>query len=178
MGPPPDRPGRERSAGPAATIVEGLKGAGVSLAAYVPDSLLRSTFRLLREDPDIRTVQTSNEADLPGIVVGAYLGGVRAVLMMENSGIRQGCEPIARFTYSYRFPMVMLLSHRGGFPEPTWWGHAHAQTMAPILDALRVPWRLLETPEEVGPAVAGAFTHSRSSQWPVALVLSGECLER
>jgi sulfopyruvate decarboxylase subunit alpha len=74
--------------------------------------------------------------------------------------------------------MVMLMSHRGGFPEPTWWGHAHAQTMGPVLDALRIPWRVLEAPEEVGPAVAGAFTHSRSSQWPVALVLSGVCLER
>lgn len=162
----------------AATIVGGLKQAGVSLVAYLPDSLLRSTYRLLREDPDIRTVLASNEADLPGIVVGAYLGGVRAVMMMENSGVRQACEPIARFTYSYRFPMVMLMSHRGGFPEQTWWGHAHAQTMGPVLDALRIPWRVLESPADVGPAVEGAFIHSRSSHWPVALVLSGGCLER
>lgn len=159
-------------------IVEGLKEANVGIVACLPDSLLKTTYRRLIDDPDIRYVPVSNEADLPGIVVGAYLGGKRAIMMMENSGVRQACEPIARFAFSYHLPIVMMVTLRGGFPERTWWGHAHAQTMAPILAALRIPSRTVQRREEIKASIAGAFTHAYSSQWPVALVMTGECVER
>jgi sulfopyruvate decarboxylase subunit alpha len=159
-------------------MVEALTHADVRIVACLPDSLLRSTYRRLAEDPVVRLVRVSNEADLPGIVVGAHLGGTRAVMMMENSGVRQACEPLARFAFSHHFPIVMIVTLRGDFPEPTWWGHAHAQTMSPVLDALRIPQRLIERPEQLKASIAGAFTHARSSQWPVALVLAGDCLER
>ena len=97
-------------------------------------------------------------------------------MIMENSGIRQACEPVARFALSLQVPLVMLMSYRGDLGERNWWGHNHAQAMGPILDALRIPWWVARRLDQLPGMVAGALTHADSSQWPVALVLSGECV--
>jgi sulfopyruvate decarboxylase subunit alpha len=158
-------------------LVEGLNEAGVSLVAAVPDSHMSGLHRLLREQNKIRYVLAGNEADLPGICAGAYFGGKKALMIMENSGLRQACEPISRFAFTHHVPMVMIMSYCGDFGERNWWAINHAQTMEPLLQALRIPYRVLSDPNEIKPSVKRAFMHADSSQWPVALAFTGDCLE-
>src|SRR5690606_29340775 len=87
-------------------LIQGLREANVSLVTAVPESLLRSAYPALAESPDIRYVRVANEAEMPGICAGAYLGGTRAVMVMENSGLRQACEPLTRLSWAHRLPMV------------------------------------------------------------------------
>lgn len=158
-------------------FVEGLKEAGVTIATAVPESMFKTVYRLLEEDPGIFYIQAANEAEMPGIAAGAYLGGKRAVMLMENSGIRQACEPIARFSFSHQIPMVMIMPFRGELGERNWWGHNHGQTMEPILNALRIPYWWVRRLDEIKPALRRAQTHIDTSQWPVALIFTGECAE-
>src|SRR5690242_1436583 len=81
----------------AEVFMEALAQARVDLVTALPESLLKHIYRRLADQSVIRYVQVTNEAEMPGIVAGAYFGGVRAVMIMENSGLRQACEPIARF---------------------------------------------------------------------------------
>src|SRR5262249_51106509 len=94
-------------------IIHGLKEAKVEIVASLPESLLKKLYPMLAQDEHIRYIQVSSEIDLPGIVAGAYFGGKRAVMVMENSGIRQACEPLARLLFGHRIPLVMLMPHRG-----------------------------------------------------------------
>lgn len=158
-------------------FVTAMHRAGVSIVGTLPESHLKSVYVALDRDPDIDLVRVSNEADLPGIVAGAYFGGARALMIMENSGLRQACEPIARFAYAHHVPLVMVVSYRGAFGESNWWGHNHAQVMPHLLEALRIPMRVVERIDDLVPTVAKAFDHAIASQWPVCLVLTGECTE-
>ncbi len=158
-------------------FVDGLKEAGVGLVTALPESLLRSVYRLCAEDPDIRYIPVSNEGEMPGICAGAYVVGGKALMIMENSGLRQASEPIARFSFRSGIPMVMALSYRGDFGEPNFWGHNHAQTMEPMLDALRIPYRFIRRHDQIKPALRRAFAHADASQWPAALIFSGNCVE-
>lgn len=158
-------------------FLDGLRAAGVDLVAALPESLLKGVFAALPDEPDIQYVRVSNEAELPGIVAGSYLGGHRALMMMENSGLRQACEPIVRFAYAHHVPLVMAVTHRGDFGETNWWGHNHAQVMWPLLDALRIPARQVRRLDEVGSSLRRAFVHADASQWPVCLVFGEECVE-
>lgn len=158
-------------------FVRALRRADVSLVGALPESHLKSIYVALARDPDIHYVRVSNEADLPGLVAGAYLGGARALMMMENSGLRQACEPIARFAFAHHVPLVMAVSYRGDFGEPNWWGHNHAQVMQPLLEALRIPFRVVDRVEMLETVIDQAFHHAHASQWPVCLVLTGECTE-
>lgn len=163
--------------GYADVLLDELKKNQVKIVAALPDSLLKQVYRLAAGDPNIRYIQVTNESELPGIVVGAYLGGKRAVMIMENSGLRQAAEPIARLALAHNFPMVMIMSHRGGPGEPFWWGHSHAQTMEPMLRALRIPYWWVNRLSDIGPSLGRAFTHADSSQFPVALIFGEECTE-
>lgn len=158
-------------------FLEGLKEAGVSIVGALPDSLLAGVFRACARDNAIRYIPVSNEAELPGICAGAYMAGKKAIMVMENSGLRQACEPIARFAYCHAMPFVMAMSFRGELGERNWWGHNHAQTMEPILRALRIPFWMITRLDEIKPAIRKAYYHADSSNWPVALVFSGECVE-
>lgn len=159
------------------TFLDALHDARVQLVTAVPESLLKGVFAALPQEPGIRYVRASNEADMPGIVAGAYLGGMRALMMMENSGLRQACEPIARFSHAHHVPLVMAVTHRGDFGETNWWGHNHHQVMGPLLQALRIPQREVDRLDQVGSELRRAFVHADASQWPVCLVFSGECVE-
>lgn len=168
------RDARERYAD---VFMGALADADVKLVTALPESLLKHVYRRLAAQTAIRYVPVTNEAELPGIVAGAYFGGMRAVMVMENSGLRQACEPIARFALSHQVPMVMIMPFRGDLGERNWWGHSHAQTMEPLLNALRIPYRHVRTLNQVGPMIARALDHTESSQLPVALVLGGECVD-
>jgi sulfopyruvate decarboxylase subunit alpha len=158
-------------------LLAGLKEARVAVVAAVPDSHMKSAHRLLREQNEIRYVLAGNEADLPGICAGAYMGGKKALMIMENSGLRQACEPLSRFAFTHHMPLVMIMSYCGDFGERNWWAINHAQTMEPLLQALRIPFRVISDPDEIKPNIERAFMHADSSQWPVALVFTGNCLE-
>jgi len=161
----------------ASLVIEGLHRAGIRIVAALPDSLFKTVHVRLRQDRRFTYVLGASEADLPGIAAGAYLGGKRAALLMENSGIRQACEPIARFAFSHHMPLLMLITHRGDLGERYWWGHSHAQTMDPLLAALRIPSWPVRRLEAIKTSISRAATHTETSQWPVALVFSGECVE-
>jgi sulfopyruvate decarboxylase subunit alpha len=161
----------------ARVFLDGLREAEVSLVAALPESLLGSVFRLLRQQNEIRYVQVTNEAEAPGICAGAYLSGKKAVMIMENSGLRQACEPIARLAFKHHIPIVMIMSFRGELGERNWWGHNHAQTMEPVLDALRIPYRFVREIPEIKSSIKRALVHADSSQWPVALAFTGNCVE-
>jgi len=158
-------------------FMEGLEEANVTVVAAVPDSKLASVYRLCEADPRIRYVPVTNEAELPGIVAGAYLGGKRAVMIMENSGIRQGCEAIVRFAYCHGMPLVMVVSYRGELGEMNWWGHNHAQVMEPLLRAMRIPYFFIDKLDKIKPSLLKAQVHANSSQWPIALIFMGECVD-
>jgi len=159
-------------------LVQGLKEADVRIVASLPESLLKKAYPLLQTDPDIRYIGVSSEIDLPGIVAGAYFGGKRAVMIMENSGVRQACEPLARLIFGHRIPMVMIMPHRGDLGEDVWWGHGHSETMVPVLDALKIRhWRVSRL-ADIKPSIKKALLHADAGQVAVALIFEGECREQ
>jgi sulfopyruvate decarboxylase subunit alpha len=158
-------------------FIEGLKDANVTVVAAVPESLLATVYCMCAKDNAIRYIPVTNEAELPGICAGTYLAGKKGIMVMENSGLRRACEPIARFAYCHAMPLVMAMSFRGEWGERNWWGHNHAQTMEPILNALRIPFRFVARLDDIKPTIRKAYYHADSSNWPVAMVFTGECVE-
>jgi sulfopyruvate decarboxylase subunit alpha len=156
-------------------VLSGLRRAGVTVACYLPDSLMKELYIALREAPDIRTIPVTNEGEGAAICGGVYLSGKRAVLVMENSGIRAAAEPLARLGLGAQIPVVMIMSYRGDLGEPNWWAIPHGVTMEPMLDALRIPHRIVRRVDEIEAAITNAYTTAHASQHHVAVILSGEC---
>jgi len=161
----------------ARVFMEAIKEAGVEIVTALPESMLKQIYWLCERDNALTYIPVASEAEMPGICVGAYFGGKKALMIMENSGIRQACEAVARLSLCHHLPMVMVMAFRGALGERNWWGHNHSQTMQPILEALRIPYWFIERLDEVKPAIKRAFDHADASQWPVALAFTGECVD-
>lgn len=154
-------------------VIAGLKAAGVSVACYLPDSLLKGLYPALDADPDIRTIRVTNEGEGAAICGGVFLSGKRAVLVMENSGLRASVEPLARMGMGAGIPVVMLMSYRGELGENNWWAIPHGMTMEPLLNAMRIPYRVVTRTEDIARAVTDAFAWSYSAYYHSAVCFGG-----
>src|SRR5580692_1574585 len=134
-------------------VIAGLKAAGVSVVCYLPDSLLKELYPALDRDPDIRTIRVTNEGEGASICGGVWLSGKRAALVMENSGLRASIEPLARMGMGAGIPVVMIMSYRGELGENNWWAIPHGVTMEPVLNALRIPYRIVREEPEIEQAI-------------------------
>ncbi|WP_458041241.1 MULTISPECIES: thiamine pyrophosphate-binding protein [Bacteria] len=155
-------------------VLRGLERAGVSVATYLPDSLLKELYPALDAAPDIRTIPVTNEGEGAAIAGGVFLSGKRAVLVMENSGLRAATEHLARLGLGSGIPVVMIMSYRGEMGENNWWAIPHGITMEPLLGALRVPYRVVRREDEIEQAIVDAFEWSYTAYYHSAVVLGGE----
>jgi sulfopyruvate decarboxylase subunit alpha len=155
-------------------VIRGLKRAGISVVCYLPDSLFKELYPALDADPDIRTIQVTNEGEGAAIAGGVFLSGKRAVLIMENSGLRAAVEHLARMGLGAGIPVFMLMSYRGDLGENNWWAIPHGITMEPILDALRTPYTVVRKAVEIEQAIVDASTWAHTAYYHSAVALSGE----
>ena len=154
-------------------VIRGLKGAGVSIVCYLPDSLFKELYPALDADPAIRTIRVTNEGEGAAICGGVFLSGKRAALVMENSGLRASVEPLARMGLGAGIPVIMLMSYRGDLGENNWWAIPHGITMEPILGALRIPYRVVRDEAAIEDAILDAFQWSYASYYHAAVALGG-----
>lgn len=154
----------------ASLVIEGLKRARVRLVVALPDTLLTGVYRAADADPDLRYIHVTNEGEGASIAAGAWCVGQRAVLVMENSGLRSACEPLARLGFSSGIPVTMLMGYRGDLGEPFEWGVDHGIYMEPLLHAMRIPYRFVEREEDIIPTVTNAVIHGVSSLYHTAVV--------
>jgi sulfopyruvate decarboxylase TPP-binding subunit len=90
-----------------------LKQHNVRQVGYVADAGIARLIDLCERDPDITEVALSSEAEGAGLVLGAALGGDRAALMMQSSGVGN-CINTFSILRNCAAPCVLVVSMRGG----------------------------------------------------------------
>jgi sulfopyruvate decarboxylase TPP-binding subunit len=63
-----------------------LKRHDVKLATYVPDNVLRPLIEAIEADPFFTAFACTREEEALGINAGAWMGGLRGILLMQTSG--------------------------------------------------------------------------------------------
>jgi sulfopyruvate decarboxylase subunit alpha len=154
-------------------VIAGMKRAGISVVCYLPDSLFKELYPALDADPDIRTIRVTNEGEGAAICGGLWLSGKKAALVMENSGLRASIEPLARMGMGAGIPVFMLMSYRGDLGENNWWAIPHGMCMEPLLDAMRIPYRVVDREENIERSIVDAITWSNAAYYHSAVALTG-----
>ena len=154
----------------------GLKEAGINFVSGLPDGWQRNLHELIEADPDIQYVPVCNEGVGFSVCCGAWLGGKKTALIMENSGLRVAAEYIARISLGTGVPVVLLLSYRGDLGETEHWGIPHGIVAEPLLDTLRIPYHVVRHSEDLRSAIKRAFRLSEAQLHPAAVLISGSCI--
>lgn len=116
-----------------------LRNTGFDFFTGVPDSTFKLLLREIESRPEFNYVPAVSENVAIGLAVGAYLGGRRPVVLMQNSGLALALNPLASLASLYRVPLLLIVGWRGhdgkDSPEHTLIG---ASTLL-LLETLNLP---------------------------------------
>jgi len=143
----------------------------VTQFAYVPDAGHRVLIDRSLADPEARSVALTTEEEGVALLAGADLGGERAALLMQSSGVGN-CINMLSLVKGGRFPMLMLVSMRGDFGEGNPWQFPMGQAVEPVLEAMGVICMRVDRPDEVAAVVGAALTMVFQSGHAVAVLLT------
>src|SRR5689334_21238176 len=152
-------------------LYELLRRHGVTQFAYVPDAGHRALIDRSLADPQAKSVPLTTEEEGVALMAGADLGGARAVLLMQSSGVGN-CINMLSLVKGGRFPFLMLISMRGDFGEGNPWQFPMGQAVEPVFAAMGVQCLRAERPEDVVPVVSAAITMVYQSEQAVAVLLT------
>jgi sulfopyruvate decarboxylase subunit alpha len=98
-------------------VVDSLKKSGTNFVCSVPCSLLAGILNELSKKRDTRNVPVAREEEGVGICAGAYLGGARPCLLMQNSGLGNSVNALLSLTSYYKLGLFILIGYRGVLGE-------------------------------------------------------------
>ena len=88
-----------------------LKKLGYDFYSGVPCSFLKYLINYAINECDY--VMAANEGDAVAIAAGAYLGGKKSVVLMQNSGLTNATSPLTSLNYTFQLPVLGFVSLRG-----------------------------------------------------------------
>ena len=153
-----------------------LVDSSIDFVACLPDSAFQELYLPLSAETKIDYVQVANEGDGVGICMGAWLGGKKPVLIMENTGFAVTTYALMRGPIPFGIPMLLLIAHRGGFHDQRWFSVPVGWGTEPLLDAMRISYEFVSKTEDVRAAILGAVKSMNSMQAPVGVILGGGTL--
>lgn len=163
------------AAPPSALIVEGLKRAGITLVASLPDRWLGELIGRLEADPDITHVRLAREDDGVGICAGAFLGGRKAALVCQNAGVLLSTNALGGFAYHHQIPFLVLAALRGNFDDGFYYQMYKGRVTIPVLQGLGLPHWVIDGPEQLSLIEQGS-RQAFLSRLPVVLLLRRRAL--
>ncbi len=158
-------------------IFQALKAANVKQIVYVPDAGHAHVIRRAHEDGSIKTYPLTTEEEGIAAVAGAWLGGERAVLLMQSSGVGN-CINMLSLIDNGRFPFVTLVTMRGEWAEFNPWQVPMGRATETVLGAMGVDCRRVTDPSKAGSEVAAALDDAFLAERSVAVLLSQSLLGR
>jgi len=154
-------------------FVEAARELGFTRYTGVPCSFLTPFINYVINDDTLNYVSSTNEGDALATAAGAAIGGERAIVMMQNSGLGNAVSPITSLAYVFRIPMIIITTHRGApnvKDEPQ--HELMGQITGEMFDTMQVPWETF--PAETGgiaPALQRAVEYMDRENRPYGFIM-------
>jgi sulfopyruvate decarboxylase alpha subunit len=158
-------------------IFKVLKEGGVRQIAYVPDAGHSHVIRRAIADPDIEDVVLTTEEEGVAVVAGAWLGGQRAVLLMQSSGVGN-CVNMFSLLQAADFPFLTIVTMRGEYAEFNPWQGPMGKATQGALELMGIQVLRASDPDEVEEIVSAGFDAAFAAGGRVAVLLGQNLIGR
>ena len=99
-------------------IVSDLVANNIDFVTTVPCKQLAGVIDAVEESDAIYHIPANKEDEGMGLCAGAFMGGKRPMIIMQNTAIGVTINTLVTLTQFYRMPLPMLISYRGELGEP------------------------------------------------------------
>jgi sulfopyruvate decarboxylase subunit alpha len=159
--------------------VAALKEAGIDFVSYVPETRLSEILPVLKADGSFFLAPVASEAEAVGIAAGASLGGKRAAVYMEGTGLFVSTYSLLTVGERYGVPMLLLVAYVGSFEDQRnsyLFTHYGNKTKG-ILDTLGIQYLIVDSANRLEGRIKDAVRMMHALKLPVALLFTGEFTE-
>ena len=156
-------------------FLRGLKKAGINFVCYLPESWLYEVYKDVAKDKSFKAVPVENESTGVLLCMGAWMGGKKPVMIMENSGINLACESLSRLITLHHMPILILATNRGEIGDSTFWSQSH-RLAKDVLVSLRIPFDVVTQPEDIESSIIRAKKTVDGTRFPAALLFAERAL--
>jgi len=158
-------------------VYDTIKSSGIELIGYVPDAGHAVLIDNAKSDSDVcDVVMTTEEEGIP-LCAGAWLGGMRSILLMQSSGVGN-CVNMLSLQQTARFPMVILVTMRGEYAEFNPWQIPMGSSTRQALELCGFKVERVEEEAQAAETVQAAIDFAYNSNVGVAVLLSQKLLGR
>ena len=148
-----------------------FKAHRVKQIAYVPDGGHAQLIRSVEADKSMRGIALTTEEEGVALAAGAWLGGERAALLMQSSGVGN-CINMLSLIKTCRFPFLTLITMRGEWGEFNHWQVPMASATQASLELMDLHIVRADHPDEVREVVHHAAAMAYQGGSAVAVLLA------
>ena len=152
-------------------VYNGLKDAGINFIVSVPCVNLSKLLEMIDKDENIIHVPVTREEEGIGLCAGAYLGGKKPAILMQNSGLGNSINALKSLTELYKFPLLMIMSHRGTEGENICGQVPMGESTPLILKAMNFNFFKPGSPEGAYEDIRSSWELSMEEGKPVSVLL-------
>jgi sulfopyruvate decarboxylase alpha subunit len=153
-------------------VLKTLKANQAKLVPYVPDRVFTPLIKALHADPFFTTFPCTREEEAIGIVTGAWMGGLRAAVLMQTSGFGTIPNALASLVVPSQIPALIFVSERGTLGEFNLGQAMVCRTMRPVLESLGVEHHTITRHDELAFILDRSIKQAVATQAPVTFILS------
>ena len=152
-------------------VYEALKRAGVRQLSYVPDAGHARLIGRAHPDPEMQAVVLTTEEEGVAMAAGAWLGGQRAVLLMQSSGVGNTINMLS-LPQNCRMPFLTLVTMRGEWGEFNPWQVPMGSSTQAVFELSGIKVLRASQPDEVREVMEAAAGQAYGACTPTAVLLS------
>ena len=152
-----------------------LKQHGIRQVALVPDAGHARLIRLCLADSAMEVVSLTTEEEGVALLLGAWLGGDKGVLLMQSSGVGN-CVNMLSLSVLHRTPLPMIVTMRGDFGEFNPAQVPMGNATQPVLEAMGALVRRADRAEDVAPTVDATIRLAFNTYRPTATLIGQRVL--
>ena len=121
----------------------------IEFVTTVPCKQLAGVIDEIETSKDIYHIPSNKEDEGMGLCAGAYMGGKRSAIIMQNTAIGVTINKLVTLIQYYNIPLPMLISYRGEIGEPVACQVEMAVHTKALLDQLNIPTYHFHTKSDV-----------------------------
>jgi sulfopyruvate decarboxylase alpha subunit len=152
-----------------------LKKHGIRQVALVPDAGHARLIRLCLADAAMKVVSLTTEEEGVAMLLGAWLGGDKGILLMQSSGVGN-CVNMLSLSVLHRTPMPMIVTMRGDFGEFNPAQVPMGNATGTVLEAMGTLVHRADRAEDVAPTVDATVRLAFNTFRPTATLIGQRVL--
>ena len=150
-------------------IVDGMVANDIGFVTSVPCKQLAGVIAELEHRADLAHVPCNKEDEGMGLCAGAWMGGKRPAILMQNTALGVVFNTLATLIQFYQIPLPMLISYRGEVGEKVACQVEMALHTKALLAQLHIPTYHFHHVDQMGEFDA-ILKHCFISSKPVAIL--------